>query len=144
MVGARYCHACKHLQAKAADPERVAYRHLKANVNTRNKRRAAQGRPLIKFALTLAEFREFAVRHDYLLGAGRQSHSYHIDRMCDCDFSPGYCRENIQVLSNADNVRKELVKRHTSRQYDYRTRQASWLRWGWPEAAPLVEEELPF
>lgn len=142
-MGARYCHACKHLQAKAADPERVAYRHLKANVVNRNKRRTAQGRPPIPFALSLAEFREFSQQHSYLLGAGRQSHSYHVDRACDCDSSPGYCRSNIQVLTNADNARKELAKRHTSRQYDYQTKQASWLRWGW-EPAPLQEELLPF
>jgi hypothetical protein len=141
--GSRYCNSCRYDREKAADPERVAYRHLKANVNTRNKRRAAEGRPLIKFSLTLEEFREFAIRHDYMLGRGRAGYSFHIDRMCDCDDGPGYCRSNIQVLPASENVTKENTKRRIVRQYDWQTKQAYWLKVGW-QLALKFEAPPPF
>lgn len=144
----RYCNPCRHQLEKAKDPERVAYRHLKSNVNTRNKRRAQQGRPPIRFVLTLEEFREFSIKHEYILKAGRSGFSYHVDRMCDCDDGPGYCRENIQVLENRDNVLKELAKRRRAvRCYEYQSKTAYWSRTGWPEAQQLslpYAEVLPF
>lgn len=63
--------------------------------------------------------------------------------MCDCDNGPGYCRENIQVLTNTDNVLKELAKRRISRQYDYLSKQAWWHRAGWPQVAALQAEKPP-
>lgn len=87
---------CSTCQAHV-NPARYAYRHLKANAKRR-------GKP---FDLTLEQFTEFAQRTEYLTRRGRTASSYHIDRI---NPEKGYTADNIQVLTNRENVLKQRVE----------------------------------
>ncbi len=57
------------------------------------------------FQLTFEQFLEFAVKSGYIAGKGIYKESLHIDRI---DETKGYTVDNIQVLTNIENVRKYL------------------------------------
>lgn len=65
------------------------------------------------FDLTLEEFKKFCIKHDYLAAKGRKSFSMTIDRE---DTTKGYTANNIQPLSNANNVKKH--HRYKSGEWD--------------------------
>ena len=75
------------------NPLRHAYNCLKNNAKRRGK----------YFNLTYEQFKDFAIKTKYVDHRGRTADSYHIDRI---DENEGYTIDNIQVLSNKDNVRK--------------------------------------
>lgn len=75
------------------NPIRSAYTTLKCNAKRRGK----------VFKLTFEEFKEFAIKTDYINRKGITATSYHIDRI---DENKGYTVDNIQVLTNRDNVKK--------------------------------------
>ena len=75
------------------NPVAYAYSNLKQNARRRGK----------DFSLTLAEFEEFCTATNYLKGSGRSATCYHVDRI---DETKGYSRDNIQLLTNAENSRK--------------------------------------
>ncbi len=77
---------------------RYAYQVLKNNARARGK----------EFTLTLEEFEKFCYETEVLHGRGRTSTSFHIDRKRDHE---GYHKDNIQVLTNAENVKKENRRR---------------------------------
>jgi hypothetical protein len=74
-------------------PLRYCYNSLKQNAKRRGK----------AFELTFEQFEEFATRTDYINKRGTGAHGFTIDRI---DPTKGYTAENIQVLTNAQNVRK--------------------------------------
>lgn len=74
-------------------PETYFYNNLKQNAKRRGH----------EFNLTLEEFRQFCKETGYLKGKGRKAKSLTIDRI---DPSKGYQLDNIQVLTNSDNIRK--------------------------------------
>lgn len=115
------CLPCKNKIRRQADPVRTSYENLKFNSTRR-------GKP---FTITLAYFRRFACRTDYIPGDGRRADSWTVDRIKE---ELGYIPGNIQPLKNAANVRKYL-------QYD----------WQNPAGAKVVKsgagstgENLPF
>ena len=57
------------------------------------------------FDLNFEEFKAFAVKSGYMKKKGRFSQSFHIDRI---DENKGYTIDNLQVLTNAQNVKKYL------------------------------------
>lgn len=89
------CNTCKSKRYREKNPLRYAYNTLRSN----SKRRG------ISFSLTFEEFKEFATETKYILGKGKSRDSLTIDRIDD---SKGYEIENIQVLTNSENVRKML------------------------------------
>lgn len=99
--GRRECHSCRKRNYAKRNPLRYAYNNLKQNAKRRGK----------EFDLTFDQFRKWAIRTDYIVAKGRSSESYTIDRI---DNTKGYTVDNIQILSNADNVRKRMTL-----QYDY-------------------------
>lgn len=92
------CHSCKMKNYKESHPVEYAYQVLKNNAKRRNK----------EFTLTLDQFKKFCYETGVLHGRGRESTSYHIDRIDD---TKGYTADNIQVLTNAQNVLKEHRRR---------------------------------
>jgi hypothetical protein len=78
---------------RKSNPIHAAYLALKHNAKRRGK----------SFNLTLVEFEKFALETKYSVRKGTSSKSYHIDRI---DENGPYSLENIQVLTNAQNVRK--------------------------------------
>lgn len=77
------------------NPEKYCYQTLRNNAKRRGK----------EFDLTFDQFLNFATKTDYILGKGRTRESFHIDRI---DETKGYTLNNIQVLTNSENVKKYL------------------------------------
>jgi len=91
--GKSICHQCKYLREKMHDPIGLAYRRLKSHAKQRGK----------EFLLTKEEFQQFCVKSEYAFKSGISKNNYHIDRI---DETKGYSIDNIQVLTNSENVRK--------------------------------------
>lgn len=87
------CHAHAKREYAQRNPLRYCYNSLKQNAKRRGK----------EFTLSFDEFAAFAVKTDYINKRGKNSESYTIDRI---DPTKGYSADNIQVLTNAQNVRK--------------------------------------
>lgn len=104
------CGPCLNKHWRAADPVRAAFNSLRASAKRRGK----------VFEITLEYFRGFCVKTEYLKGKGISAESYHVDRI---DESLGYIEGNLQVLTNAANIKKYL-------EYDYRTREAKVIKTG--------------
>ena len=75
------------------NPFKYAYNTLKNN----SKRRG------VPFNLSLDQFKEFAIRVDYLYWKGIYKTAYHIDRI---DPIKGYILSNLQLMTNEANVKK--------------------------------------
>ncbi len=91
--GRKICSKCKYEKEKKRDPFGLAYRRLKAHAKFRGK----------EFDLTKDQFKEFCVKSKYHCGSGREKDSLHVDRI---DESRGYTFDNIQALTNSENVKK--------------------------------------
>jgi len=76
-------------------PLKAAYQTLKYNAKRRGK----------EFDLTFEQFKEFAIKTKYEKKRGVYADSYHIDRI---DETKGYTIDNIQVLTNVQNLRKYI------------------------------------
>lgn len=102
-VGAM-CSTCRSRKCRQADPVRYAYNNLKANAKRRG----------ILFTITMEQFRLFCRKVKYVGFSGRSADSYTIDRIHG---DIGYHIDNIQVLTNTDNIKKYFT-------YDWRTKRA--------------------
>ena len=89
------CYKCLNDRYRINNPFNYSYLRLKANAKYRKK----------EFDLTLEEVKEFARETNYMKGKGRNKYSLHIDRI---DETKGYTKGNLQVLPNADNVKKYI------------------------------------
>lgn len=87
------CNHCRYLHEKETDPIGQAYRRLKSHAKQRGK----------EFTITKEEFSQFCVKSEYLQRKGIQKECYHIDRI---DEMKGYSLDNIQVLTNSENIKK--------------------------------------
>lgn len=87
------CYSCISRDWRQNNPIQAAYYNLRSNAKRRNK----------EFNLTFEQFKQFSIRTEYHRKKGRYSDSYHIDRINDQE---GYNINNIQVLTNRDNVLK--------------------------------------
>jgi hypothetical protein len=90
----RFCEKCRSRRTKQINPY---YYHFNALRNNAKRR----GKP---FNLTLAEFKIFCANTGYMDLKGRSLSSATIDRIRDAE---GYSFNNIQVLSNGENVTKQ-------------------------------------
>lgn len=102
-----YCQTCYRKRWAAKNPVKYAYQVLKYNARRRGK----------IFDLTYEQFAAFCYKNEYIAKKGRGAESLTIDRVRQAE---GYTADNIQPLTNRDNVVKawrELV-------YDRRTKQA--------------------
>lgn len=118
VTNTRHCSTCRSRKARKADPVRYAYNNLKTHAKARG----------ILFTITLDDFRAFCHRVKYIGFSGRNPDSYTIDRIHN---DVGYHIDNIQILKNADNVKKYFS-------YDYRSRQVFIMQ------AEAVADENPF
>lgn len=104
-----FCGPCYTQDWKAKNPFKYAYNRFKSNAKKRN----------IPFELTLEQFKEFAIETEILLGRGRTSLAWHIDRIEDYDNDGNklpYRVGNLQKLTNKDNITKENKRRAAVRQ----------------------------
>lgn len=92
---------------------KYAFQKLRSNAKRRGK----------EFDLTFDQFQQFCVKTEYLVGRGRTRTGFHIDRIRD---DRGYTMDNIQVLTNTENITKENTRRKRL-QYDYRNKEASFV-----------------
>jgi len=86
-----YCSKCQRLK----NPEKYAYQSLKDNAKRRCK----------PFDLSFEQFTQFCITTSYIARKGRKKDCLHIDRIKESD---GYTLENIQALTNTENIRKYL------------------------------------
>ena len=89
------CAKCHIARWRSENPEKAAYFNLKENAKRRGK----------EFSLTFGEFSAFAISTGYMKKKGIWAKSLHIDRI---DETRGYTIDNLQVLTNSQNVRKYL------------------------------------
>ncbi len=94
----RFCWSCLKSRYAEANPIKYAYQTLRLNAKRRGK----------VFELTLEQFTEFAIETDYINKRGRSRSSYHIDRI---DETRGYSADNIQPLTNEENIKKSWKAR---------------------------------
>lgn len=89
-----FCAKHVHRKKKAEKPLRYAFDLMKNNARTRG----------VVFELSFVEFVQFCRVTGYMENKGRRATALHIDRI---EISLGYRADNIQVLSNSDNVKKQ-------------------------------------
>lgn len=92
----KLCYSCKQRKYKENNPEYYAFYTLKNNAKRRG----------VVFGLTFLDFKKFAIKTNYMAKKGISSTSFHVDRI---DERKGYFKNNIQVLTNSDNVKKYLT-----------------------------------
>lgn len=102
--GKGYCYRCAQRRWRAKNPEKAAYNNLKSNAKRRGK----------FFDLTFDQFKEFCQSTEYIKRKGRKANCIHVDRI---DENKGYTEDNIQALTNSQNIRKYVRYTH---QYDER------------------------
>lgn len=76
----------------------VAFHNLKKSAKRRG----------IEFSLTIAEFRAFAAKYDYLNKRGRSAEGYTVDREREWE---GYHAGNLKCLTNSANIAKSIAYR---------------------------------
>ena len=91
--GRTICYACKSRRYAISQPIRVAYHRLKGHAKARGK----------EFSISFEYFQQFCTQVEYIAKRGRSSTSFHIDRIKE---ELGYVEGNLQVLENAENVKK--------------------------------------
>ena len=107
-----YCAKCSMRKWRANNPLKSAYFTLRDNAKRRKK----------EFTITFEEFKKFCYETQVLAGRGRSKDSYHIDRIDD---NKGYSYDNIQVLTNTENMKKEHKRRKTL-VYDWETKEGKY------------------
>lgn len=111
------CGVCANNHWRQSDPIRTSYNNLKFNAKRRKK----------IFTITLAYFRRFCYRTNYIAGKGRSADSYTVDRKIE---ELGYIPGNLQRLTKSENVKKYLS-------YDWKT--------GFASVVKILEpKDLPF
>lgn len=119
--GRTYCSTCRSKAARKRDPVKAAWHNLKSNAKRRG----------VLFTIELEDFRKWCHKVEYIGHAGRTAESWTIDRRHN---DIGYHLDNIQVLTNRDNVKKYA-------RYDYRTKR---LYYSEPVETAEPIEDLPF
>lgn len=89
----RQCNTCVSRLHRAKHRVKYAFDTLKSNA-----KRRGHG-----FDLTLEQFEKWCVATDYIVGKGKTTESFSVDRI---DNNKGYTLDNIRVLSLRDNSRK--------------------------------------
>lgn len=97
--GRNYCSTCKKRKYRKNNPIRSTWHNLKWSAKQRG----------IPFDLSFKDFKQFATKVKYIQKKGIEKYSYHIDRI---DEKQGYTKDNIQLLTNTDNVQKYVRFRH--------------------------------
>lgn len=97
----KLCSRCIYLNKKSKDLYRWSFGVHRRNARRRN----------IPWHLSFDEFKEFAIKFDLMVRAGRKKESLHIDRI---DVNKGYVAGNIQVLSNSENIKKRYIHDYCS------------------------------
>ena len=107
----------------------AAYQTLRYNAKRRGK----------AFDLTFEDFQVLAIETEYIIKKGRSKLSYTLDRDRD---ELGYTKDNIKILTNSDNVKKEHARRRVMKvAYEWETREF-WSVDITPE--PMTQYDSPF
>jgi len=118
------CHKCKARRYAKNNPIQISYQNLRGNAKKRGK----------QFDLTFDEFKEWAVKTEYMMGKGKSKNGFHVDRIREYE---GYNINNIQVLTNSQNVKKYLKYAH-----DQKGKPTDFKMQEHTEPAP--QEDVPF
>lgn len=113
------CSTCRSRKCREADPVRYSYNNRRVNAKR-------LGKP---FTITLDYYREFCHKVNLIgLKRGRDSDSYTVDCIIN---ELGYVPGNLQLLTNADNVKKYFT-------YDWQSKTVYEVK------AVESKEDLPF
>lgn len=93
----RVCAKCRRRMDRMNYPLREAFKTLRDNARRRKK----------PFDLTFQQFKDFAEKHGYMEGKGRESGCLHIDRK---DPLKGYTYDNLTVLECTVNSAKGAIE----------------------------------
>lgn len=96
--GGTKCNTCHSRANDRRNPKRRAYRNLKAHARER-------GKP---FDLAFPDFEALCDATGYHLHRGNDADGLTIDRVRN---EHGYTAGNVQVITNAENARKEQLRR---------------------------------
>lgn len=123
--GRKICLNCKNIRYRNKYPIKAAYYSLKGHAKSRGK----------VFELTYEQFKHFCVETDYINKKGRTKNGYHVDRI---DESKGYTIDNMQLLTNSENIRKYIEYVHTDedRKKIFKTRTV--------KNKPYEQDDCPF
>ena len=94
----RLCNTHRSRLWQMQNPERAAYNRLKHHAHERGK----------VFAITFDQFKTVVGMQDYIDGSGKQRYMLTLDRI---ENHRGYEPDNIQVLTNGENVAKGNAER---------------------------------
>ena len=87
------CRKCRSAKRELQE----AYYHLKGNAVRRGK----------EFTITMAQFKAFCFKTNYIQGKGKTKECYSIDRI---DNDRGYTIDNIRILTVGENAKKKDKK----------------------------------
>jgi len=106
-AGRCYCHKCRTRAWRERHPQRKQYHILKWSAKLRK----------IPFLLTYEEFGLFCDLTGYLENVGNSGASWTVDRRDD---TLGYFLDNLQILTNSQNVRKGNTFRANAKNRKFR------------------------
>lgn len=117
--GRKICSTCSSRQTRAKDVVRYTFYSRKHNAKRRG----------IPWHISLEWFRKFCHKVKYIGFTGRSAEGYTLDRIHN---DRGYTEDNIQVMTNRDNVKKYFT-------YDWQTKTVYELK-----PVEIDKEDLPF
>lgn len=118
----RRCNTCASRHWRAANPMKAAYIRQKSHAKERK----------IPFNLSFEDFERFAIEEKLIGHTGTTKHAYQIDRINE-DSPLGYHIDNIQKLTQEENVAKEHARRKRKKQLDF--------DWQYPEHTSWIKKE---
>jgi len=92
------CNTCIKRAQRESNPVKAAFYDLRTNAKRRE----------IFFDLTFEQFEKFCIETTYMVGKGKTANSYSVDRI---EETKGYTEGNLQVLTLAENTKKENERR---------------------------------
>lgn len=106
----KFCPKCRYRTWAKKNPLRAGFINLRKRAKSRGK----------EFYLTFEQYKSFAIKTNYHINKGRSANSYHIDRI---DENGPYSIDNIQVLTNSQNIRKfvQFKQRNEKNEVEFET-----------------------
>ena len=98
--GGKYCGTCRKRISRLKDPVKYSYDNKKYRCRNRKTKQFPDGIP---FTISLAFWRLWCFKVNYIKGAGRTVDCYDCDRIREDE---GYHEDNIQKLRKDKNIKK--------------------------------------
>lgn len=123
------CATCYSRIWREKNPTKAFYISQKAHAKARK----------IPFNITFEEFEKWAIKYKLIGHTGKTKYAYQVDRINEDD-PRGYHIDNIQKLTQEENVAKQVARR--KKKLDFNWQQPEFTSWVNKEIEP--EPEAPF